>query len=500
MMEALYPAESFARGREHSHRCNSTGAVIVAGLLHAMYKQPHVSGKWTPGDEVRPWSGMPRRRKKQGTRAAEEKKTKTEDGEPDEGCKALLNAAGKANEDVSTIQRIDVHGSSASMLTSVGGSLRPLENLTRLDLPQNSLTSLDGIVDASSLQHISLANNRLHSLNGLDKLQKSLRVLNVSNNLLTDVSSLHTCTNLQALVLNDNHLTDAAFSSEFHMSHKLQQLNTLVLSGNDLTTFPLVIAQKAPMLRKLSLSRNRIGTLPHADSVFPGCAKLKELRIASNQLEGLPSSMPAAPTLRLLDLSRNKIDSLVSIEAVLPQLFRLEQLSLKSCPLVSSAAFDYSKVAVLCPSLRILDGQKLHKLKGSTKFNTDGDCAPQTNARTSKDKRKRHHDDAPSIAEATTAPADANPSQRVNKRRQNTTFEDEVFSEATSTAAEGHDEEETKKEKYSSQASDGRGLLTVKKAGSQYRPKTKKEQNVLVSGQKALEQAAHAFAEQIDSW
>ena len=142
------------------------------------------------------------------------------------------------------------HGSSSSSSSSSGaeldGAVVALDNqqlralpdalrsagaspaLRDLNLAFNELTSLAGLADACpQLVRLSAAHNRLRSLPPLDGLG-ALHRLDLSSNLLRDVSALAVCVSLRELWLASNCLELSAVPP----LQPLSQLSHLVLHGN----------------------------------------------------------------------------------------------------------------------------------------------------------------------------------------------------------------------------------------------------------------------------
>ena len=94
--------------------------------------------------------------------------------------------------------------------------------------------------DLGKLTHLSLHNNQLTDVKGLEKLTQ-LTVLNLFNNQLTDVKGLEKLTQLKGLILCNNQLTEVPKGLE-----KLTKLKFLNLSDNpDLTKAQVAELQKA---------------------------------------------------------------------------------------------------------------------------------------------------------------------------------------------------------------------------------------------------------------
>ncbi|KAF8008501.1 hypothetical protein BT93_K2237 [Corymbia citriodora subsp. variegata] len=238
--------------------------------------------------------------------------------------------------------------------------LQNMTSLQHLDLSWNCLqSSIPTWFDKfTSLVHLNLEGNRLHSIEGgllsFLKSKKYLKSLCLCCNQIREElstsqgnSSRFIKNNLESLVLYDNHLSGALPNWLVHSTFlkylllgsnyfsgpipkvigALPKLVTIDLSNNRLTgTIPPSLGQLSS-LRWLDLSNNRLnGTIP---STFGQLSSLILLDLSNNQLNGtIPASLGQLSSLRLLNLSRNQF--LGHIPASLGQLQALQDLRLNS--------------------------------------------------------------------------------------------------------------------------------------------------------------------------
>ena len=115
--------------------------------------------------------------------------------------------------------------------------------------------------------------------------------------------------NLQALIAHSCGLQRASF-----IRH-LPLLNTLILSKNELTSFPLLSSQvQLVHLTKLSLSDNRLTEVPDLAAL----PNLTELRINNNKIPAISANLLAGRKLRVLDLAKNLLSSWEELAAAVP--------------------------------------------------------------------------------------------------------------------------------------------------------------------------------------
>ncbi|KAJ3090660.1 hypothetical protein HK102_003044 [Quaeritorhiza haematococci] len=195
-------------------------------------------------------------------------------------------------------------------------------NLHKLNLSSNNIKhpdALSGIRHNKDLTWLNLSNNKLFNLDGVGTLRKLL-VLNLSHNEITRMSHhIQNCTELKALILNNNRI------ARIENLSALRNLSTLVLSHNQLETLPLLTA--LPKLAKLSIAHNSLRAIP---DLRPN-TQLKELRLNDNKIINVPGrpdatakvQTPAStavnpaigdpllpPSIEILDLGNNLIRGL----------------------------------------------------------------------------------------------------------------------------------------------------------------------------------------------
>ncbi|XP_071059065.1 podocan-like [Pseudochaenichthys georgianus] len=234
-------------------------------------------------------------------------------------------------------------------------------NLVLLHLEKNSIRSIpgDALASVRNLEYLLLHNNKLRSrsihpsaFRGLKKLHtlhlynnllervprglpKRAKTLMLLHNLITDISRndlamLYTLTELN---LSYNKLTSPKLHREAF--RKLRVLETLDLSGNSLSSFPLGLPRS---LQVLEIKNNRLNSIP--DGTLTGMEKLRKLILSDNQLK-LNSAYQGAwmelTALTTLDLSGNQLSH---IPSDLPE--SLEYLYLQSNRIssVPASAFE----------------------------------------------------------------------------------------------------------------------------------------------------------------
>jgi len=120
--------------------------------------------------------------------------------------------------------------------------------VTRLSLINNQLTEVKGLEKLTKLGTLYLIANQLTDVKGLENLDQ-LKELDLYKNQLTDVTGLEKLTQLKELSLIGNQLTEVPKGLE-----KLTQLKTLYLIGNQLTSVKGL--ENLDQLKELDLYNN----------------------------------------------------------------------------------------------------------------------------------------------------------------------------------------------------------------------------------------------------
>ncbi|CAN4120194.1 unnamed protein product [Withania somnifera] len=227
--------------------------------------------------------------------------------------------------------------------------LSEFENLQKLDLGFNNLTSLEGLKLCVNLKWLSVVQNKLESLKGIDGLIR-LTVLNAGKNKLKSMDEVTGLVNLRALILNDNDIVSIC------KLDKMKELNTLVLSRNPISGIGQSLA-KINSITKLSLSNCQLQGI---DSSLKSCAELKELRLAHNDIKALPSELAFNIKLQNLDIGNNVIMKRSDLK-VLSSLVNLKNLNLQGNPIAEREDLA-KKIKKQVPNLQILNAKPIEKV------------------------------------------------------------------------------------------------------------------------------------------
>lgn len=198
--------------------------------------------------------------------------------------------------------------------------------LISLDLSQNMISDITQISGMNNLSYLSLSNNMISDFTPLTVLS-SLKTLDISKNLASNISALSNLVHLTELKADNNQITDftpvCSISSLTRLDlsdnqimvipdmARLTALTELDLSGNNVSNLvPLAVCNS---LDSLDISRNVVNNLAPLSNL-----RITRLIAADNQI---PSLVPVASMrqLKILDVSGNYLSD-ISPLATLPQL------------------------------------------------------------------------------------------------------------------------------------------------------------------------------------
>jgi len=143
--------------------------------------------------------------------------------------------------------------------------------LTRLEVSDNSITSLTGLEYAVNLEELRIQHNRIGDMLPLAGLSK-LRTLDLNNNRIRDISLVATLPNLEYLDMHDNGFSDLSPVSG------LSKLQVLVVRNNHIRD--VCILSGLGMLRELDLNMNELSDI----SCLAGMVGLESLDLRNNPL------------------------------------------------------------------------------------------------------------------------------------------------------------------------------------------------------------------------
>ena len=206
------------------------------------------------------------------------------------------------------LEQLDLSRNKISQLGGLPTSLRIL------DIHNNMVNDLTSWSRLQNLQYLDVSGNQLESLEGFSSLIH-LRSLKANNNHISNIEGILDLDSLLDLELSDNDLIDVDFEGS-----ELSRLKRLDLSHNQLEYVKNLNC--LPALAELDLSHNGLQSFATAcgESDIP----LVKLRLSHNSLQVL--GLKHMPVLRHLDLDHNNIKDIQGLCSA----YHLEFLSLRA--------------------------------------------------------------------------------------------------------------------------------------------------------------------------
>lgn len=169
------------------------------------------------------------------------------------------------------LQSLTLSGCAISTIAA----LDTLQELTYLDLSDNTIRNITSLSDMTMLEHLNLSNNALISLQALENLSK-LQSLDVSYNFLSSTSYVASLTALQALDVSSNNLMVLeGIGNLTNLRHFSAAYNNLI---------DVDILKTCILLETLNVSHNTLLNI----QVISYLMQLEELDFSYNEVSKLP--------------------------------------------------------------------------------------------------------------------------------------------------------------------------------------------------------------------
>uniref|UniRef100_A0AC35GDY6 PPM-type phosphatase domain-containing protein n=1 Tax=Panagrolaimus sp. PS1159 TaxID=55785 RepID=A0AC35GDY6_9BILA len=181
-----------------------------------------------------------------------------------------------------------------------------MSSLRHLLVGNNKLTKLPDIVENCAIEVLNIENNFITKLPAeLFKSAHHLRHINLTNNCLTELpamNSFHDLNRLQTMKLSGNQLTETSLSSIV----ACRKLRILDISYNNFRFFNDSALSQLTFLEEINLSGNLLSSLSTEISQLPS---LQILRAHSNRIANIPD-LSFSKSLKIIDLSNNRLAKL----------------------------------------------------------------------------------------------------------------------------------------------------------------------------------------------
>jgi len=212
----------------------------------------------------------------------------------------------------SKVTSIDLRGTKLSRIKN----LDIFPQVVSLDLSSNLLSKLEGLQINKNLKELKLYDNKISIIESLDS-QVKLEVLHLQFNIIENIGTgLRSLRCLKVLRLDNNKISSLSSQELMPLS---KQLTTLDISNNILEDISAITILKE--IEDLNMSNNKLKTLP-AMKVLP---KLSELDLSSNEISNL-KALEECYALVTLKAARNNLKdkSFVEIETCFENLDYLD--------------------------------------------------------------------------------------------------------------------------------------------------------------------------------
>ena len=184
-------------------------------------------------------------------------------------------------------------------LSTLAG-LENAQQLTYLDMSNNTVRNLEPLSTLTNLQTLKMAHNALTSLNAISTLT-GLTELDVSYNTLTTLAPISDCWSMNSLLANNNQI------STLEGIDRLSELRILNLNKNQLTDVSILAGNTA--LTELNFGSNSVTDITALSTL----TNLELFTFSFNQATALPA-WPDGSKLRSIDGTNNQIESLGNLK------------------------------------------------------------------------------------------------------------------------------------------------------------------------------------------
>lgn len=200
--------------------------------------------------------------------------TKRIDGVYDNGLDATIFA----------LEQLNFLEVSRTTLKHLPASIGRLSHLTKLSLHSNELDAIPPELGSLiCLRHLDLSRNKIAWLpDAIFVRLDQLLVLNLSTNLLADVSDIGSLLHLTLLDISHNRLTSFPASLLVGPTSKLSCLAEVRARANAIVSVPAALEPTLPALKLLDLEDNQVKSVA---GEIGDCTKLKDINLRGNPLE-----------------------------------------------------------------------------------------------------------------------------------------------------------------------------------------------------------------------
>ena len=180
--------------------------------------------------------------------------------------------------------------------------LKMFNNLTRLDISNNHITDISSVFENKGLYFLNVSNNPINNISGISKLNE-LSDLNLSNTNISDISELH--------LLKDKYIyLDLSNTNITDYSKLPNSTNSLTIKGNNISDINQFMYLKE--LYHINLSNNNISEI----NVVDENNNIGKIDLSNNKLKSL-NGIDKFKNLTSLNIEKNQISDYSTIKKII---------------------------------------------------------------------------------------------------------------------------------------------------------------------------------------
>ncbi|KAF4666474.1 hypothetical protein FOL47_004075 [Perkinsus chesapeaki] len=220
--------------------------------------------------------------------------------------------------------------------------------LKRLSVADNSLRSFSGGALPRTLEILECQRNRLESLEGVEVLNRLIRLDASHNSLGSEAidNALKPLRNLMVIDLGNNRIDKIGSGTLLG----LRALKELWLDANSIRSISFI--PKGNSLSVISVACNRLRSLKG----LPKCPQLIELYLSRNRLCTVEGIAEVCPSLEVLELADNRLEEGRPVAKELSNLVDLAELTISGNPCSLLHSCSAQGLYRCCGRLAVLDG------------------------------------------------------------------------------------------------------------------------------------------------
>ncbi|MDP1728504.1 MAG: arginase family protein [Bacteroidota bacterium] len=206
--------------------------------------------------------------------------------------------------DISAFENLKTLSLNDNNITEING-LENLRKVCYLDLSNNQISEIKGLQNCILLRDLKLDRNQIIEIKGLNYLDK-LEFLNLEKNKISEIKELESLINLLELKLGENNI------QVIRGLNNQSRLRLLNLNDNEISQANGL--EKLNSLTSLSLQKNNLSEINN----FPQLSDLLEINFSNNQICTI-GGLRNLKSLKKINLNYNSIENLSELNYIIDQ-------------------------------------------------------------------------------------------------------------------------------------------------------------------------------------